>query len=67
MQTFDLEALGLRALNSTLHGLKGQTNQTAWEIINPKGAHAVHHCCANGVYESLQKPTDRRAPYDSNS
>jgi glutamate synthase domain-containing protein 3 len=41
MQTFDLEAQGLRALNSTLHALKGQTNQTAWEIINPKGAHAI--------------------------
>ena len=41
MQTFDLEAQGLRALNSTLHALKGQTNQTAWEIINAKGAHAI--------------------------
>lgn len=41
MQTFDLEAQGLRVLNSTLHALKGQTNQTAWEIINPKGAHAI--------------------------
>ncbi|MFM8699882.1 MAG: protein GlxC [Hyphomicrobiales bacterium] len=41
MQTFDLEVQGLRALNSTLHALKGQTNQTAWEIINPKGAHAI--------------------------
>ncbi len=41
MQTFDLEAMGLRALNATLHGLKGQTNQTAWEIVNPKGAHAI--------------------------
>ena len=41
MQTFDLEAQGLRALNATLHALKGQTNQTAWEIINAKGAHAI--------------------------
>ena len=41
MQTFDLEAQGLRALNSTLHALKGQTNQTAWDIVNPKGAHAI--------------------------
>jgi glutamate synthase domain-containing protein 3 len=41
MQTFDLGAEGLRALNSSLHGLKGQTNMTAWEIINPKGAHAI--------------------------
>jgi methylamine---glutamate N-methyltransferase subunit B len=46
MQSFDLEAQGLRALNSTLHGLKGQgpnglTNQTQWEVTNPKGAHAI--------------------------
>ncbi len=41
MQTFDLEAQGLRALNSSLHALKGQTNETAWEIVNPKGSHAI--------------------------
>lgn len=41
MQTFDLEAQGLRALNQALHDLKGQTNQTAWEVINPKGSHAI--------------------------
>ena len=41
MQTFDLDAQGLRALNSTLHALKGQTNQTEWDIINPKGLHAI--------------------------
>ncbi len=41
MQTFDLGAEGLRALNSALHGLKGQTNMTAWEVVNPKGAHAI--------------------------
>ncbi len=41
MQTFDLEAQGLRALNSMLHGLRGQTNQTAWEVINPRGAHSI--------------------------
>jgi methylamine---glutamate N-methyltransferase subunit B len=41
MQTFDLGAEGLRALNAALHALKGQTNMTAWEVINPKGAHAI--------------------------
>jgi glutamate synthase domain-containing protein 3 len=41
MQTFDLEAQGLRALNSTLHAQSASTNQTAWEILNPKGAHAI--------------------------
>ena len=41
MQTFDLGKEGLRALNSSLHALKGQTNMTSWEVINPKGAHAI--------------------------
>lgn len=41
MQTFDLAAQGLRALNATLHGLSGATNRTVWEIVNPKGAHAI--------------------------
>jgi glutamate synthase domain-containing protein 3 len=41
MQTFDLAAQGLRALNAALHGLQGSTNQTAWEVINPKGSHAI--------------------------
>ena len=41
MQTFDLEAQGLRELNSTLHALRGTTNEVAWEIINPKGSHAI--------------------------
>ena len=41
MQTFDLEAQGLRALNSTLHAQAADTNQTHWEIVNPKGSHAI--------------------------
>lgn len=40
-QTFDLEAQGLRALNSALHALPQDTNQTSWEIVNPKGSHAI--------------------------
>lgn len=41
MESFDLGAQGLRALNSALHALKGQTNRTVWEVINPRGAHAI--------------------------
>jgi glutamate synthase domain-containing protein 3 len=41
MQSFDLGKEGLRALNGALHALKGQTNMTDWEVINPKGAHAI--------------------------
>ena len=41
MQSFDLEAQGLRALNKTLHAQAEDTNQTVWEIVNPKGSHAI--------------------------
>lgn len=41
MQSFDLEAQGLRELNAALHAQAGDTNQTAWKIVNPKGSHAI--------------------------
>lgn len=41
MQTYDLEADGLRGLNSSLQGQNAETNQTRWEIVNPKGSHAI--------------------------
>lgn len=41
MQVFDLEALGLRALNETLQAQAGATNQTVWEVVNAKGSHAI--------------------------
>jgi len=41
MQVFDLEAQDLRELNATLHAQADTTNQTAWEIVNPKGSHAI--------------------------
>ena len=41
MQTYDLAADGLRSLNSTLHAQAGMTNQTSWEIVNPRGSHAI--------------------------
>lgn len=41
MQIFDLAAEGLRALNSTLQAQAGHTDHTDWEIINPKGSHAI--------------------------
>ena len=40
-QVFDLEARGLRALNGTLHALPPDTNETSWEIVNPRGSHAI--------------------------
>ena len=41
MQHFDLEAEGLRKLNQTLHALGNDTNQKTWEVINPRGSHAI--------------------------
>ena len=41
MQTIDLSKTGLRETNKTLHAQAANTNQTAWEITNAKGAHAI--------------------------
>ncbi len=38
---FDLAESSLRELNVTLQALAGDTNTTAWNILNPRGAHAV--------------------------
>ncbi|HEY9038928.1 MAG TPA: GXGXG domain-containing protein [Roseovarius sp.] len=41
MQTFDLEAQGLRNLNAALQAQSKETNQTAWEVVHAKGSHAI--------------------------
>ena len=41
MQTYNLEADGLRGLNSTLHAQTADTSQISWEVVNPKGSHAI--------------------------
>lgn len=41
VQTIDLEAEGLRHLNATLGALGADTNQTEWQIVNPRGSHAI--------------------------
>lgn len=41
MQVYDLEANGLRGLNAALQGQDHATNQTEWEVHNPRGAHAI--------------------------
>ena len=41
MEKLDLEALGLRALNEKLQSQTNETNQREWEIINPRGSHAI--------------------------
>jgi len=41
MQTIDMDTTALRDLNAALQAQAEQTNQTAWEIVNPKGSHAI--------------------------
>ncbi|AKO96119.1 Glutamate synthase domain protein 3 [Marinovum algicola DG 898] len=41
MQTFDLEAQGLRALNAALHAQAETLSQANWEVVNAKGSHAI--------------------------
>ena len=41
MPTVDLSKSSLRELNQALHQLKKGSNETSWEVINPKGSHAV--------------------------
>ncbi len=39
--SFDLATHELRALNVALSALPGNTNQTSWQVKNPRGAHAI--------------------------
>lgn len=41
MPTYDLATTPLRDLNSALHALAKGANDTAFEVINPRGSHAV--------------------------
>ncbi len=41
MQSVDLAATPLRELNAALQAQTARTNQTAWEVLNPRGAHAI--------------------------
>jgi asparagine synthetase B (glutamine-hydrolysing) len=41
MAIYDIEADGLRGLNDALHQLAGTTPNEPWEVVNPKGSHAI--------------------------
>lgn len=41
MPTFDLSDTPLRALNAALHAVAPGDNDTAFEVVNPRGAHAL--------------------------
>ncbi|PSJ60663.1 GXGXG domain-containing protein [Pseudaminobacter soli (ex Li et al. 2025)] len=40
-RVFDLAKVPLRELNQALHDVTDGSNETAWEVLNPKGNHAV--------------------------
>ena len=40
-RAFDLAEVPLRELNQALHNLTPGSNETAWEVLNPKGSHSV--------------------------
>lgn len=41
MSTVDLSKTTVRELNSTLHGLNSDTNDTLWTVLNPNGEHSI--------------------------
>lgn len=41
MSQIDLSTATLREMNDTLQNQTGTDNQTAWEVLNPRGSHAV--------------------------
>jgi glutamate synthase domain-containing protein 3 len=41
MITVDLRETSVRALNERLHRLPPDTNERAWRVLNPRGAHAL--------------------------
>ncbi|WP_170754159.1 GXGXG domain-containing protein [Ruegeria lacuscaerulensis] len=41
MQSYDVAEQGLRGLNAALQAQSTETNQTQWQVQNPKGSHAI--------------------------
>jgi len=41
VEKIDLSKVALRELNQALHAQKAGTNATSWEVVNPRGSHAV--------------------------
>ncbi len=50
MQTLDMAEVTLREVNSKLQAQKASTNQQTWEIVNPRGSHAIA-CGLDGPIE----------------
>src|SRR5665213_1220890 len=41
MVSVDLSKVAVRDLNSSLHRLKQDTNETHWTVLNPRGQHSI--------------------------
>jgi methylamine---glutamate N-methyltransferase subunit B len=59
MIEFDLSRETVRTLNSRLHHLPADTNERAWRIVNPKGAHSI----AVGLTQPLEVTVEGHAGY----
>jgi len=59
VSTVDLQTATVRELNRTLHALPADTNQRAWQVINPRGAHAV----AVGLTQPLEVTIEGHVGY----
>ena len=55
----DLARVPLRTLNQSLHRLQPDTNETAWQVLNPQGRHAI----ACGVDASVSIEIDGHVGY----
>jgi glutamate synthase domain-containing protein 3 len=59
MIEFDLSRETVRTLNSRLHHLPADTNERAWRIVNPRGAHSI----AVGLTQPLDVTVEGHAGY----
>jgi glutamate synthase domain-containing protein 3 len=57
--TVDLHETSVRELNRTLHALPADTNERAWRVVNPRGAHAV----AVGLTQPLEVTIEGHVGY----
>ena len=59
MISVDLASTSIRELNERLHKLPPDTNERAWRVLNPKGAHAI----AAGLTLPIEVIVDGHAGY----
>ncbi len=59
MITVDLQQTTVRELNRTLHALTADSNERAWRVVHPRGAHAV----AVGLSRPIEVTIDGHVGY----